>query len=82
MEDTSCSKFKIGDRVFRKEQESKGVQTILKGTVVSCYSRDQYICGSIILGPYPELYMVQFDDGRIGRAFLPHGLQPLKENVL
>jgi hypothetical protein len=60
--------FNLGDRVQRDEKT---------GTIRRRYSRNQRRVGDILLGPYPELYSVEWDDGSFGKAYLPHGLRIL-----
>ena len=66
--------FEIGQRVGRYEDPHDMSKGIKWGLIMERYSRPQEVIGSTTLGPYPELYMVQFDDGTIGKAYLPHGL--------
>ena len=71
-------KFVQGDRVSRLiDVYGPNVQhNIRTGTILLRYKKigdskshsDLYIIG------YPELYAVLWDDGSVGKAFLPHGL--------
>lgn len=69
-------KFQVGDRVIRPKDVYKRDSPIKHGTVSRRYSAPKkvYLEGDLILGPYPELYEVQWDDGSTGKGFLPHGL--------
>jgi len=62
----SEAEFKIKDRVKRDGQI---------GTIVRVFSRPMRTIGDVVLGPYPELYAVEWDNGEYGRAYLSHGLE-------
>jgi len=70
--------FKIGQKVKREIDvfnKSKGLKF---GTVIRRYSQPEIkYSESLISGPYPELYEVQWDSGIKEKGFLPHGLSPL-----
>ena len=61
--------FTVGERVKRLEDVYKPKSRMMFGVVTKKYSdyESQF-------GPYPELYEVQWDDGKIGKGYLPHGL--------
>jgi hypothetical protein len=69
-------KFNVGDRVARQEDVFDPSSRWMTGTVVRCYSDF-----ASRFGPYPEIYAVEWDDGRYAAGYLPHGLnrfnQPL-----
>lgn len=71
MTTVTATRFRIGDRVQRREDVYDQTSPMLRGVVTDVYSR-QYASGF-----YPELYEVQWD-GRVGTdyGFLPHGLKP------
>jgi len=51
----------------------------MHGTIINRYSKPaETIQRGFRLGPYPELYTVEWDSGHIEDAYLPHGLT--KEN--
>jgi hypothetical protein len=53
---------------------------IRKGKVINRYSRGETSVNGLRLGPYPELYDVQFEDGSISKAFLPHGIESIEQD--
>ena len=69
-------RWKIGDRVCRHDDVYNRRSALLKGTVV-----DVYADHTSRLGPYPELYEVEWDGGVRQRGFLRHGLEPLVEHA-
>ena len=70
-------KFKEGDRVIRDcdgfPYEKEGVQV---GTIIRAYdwTSEDY-------GYYPELFEVQFDNGRISKGFLPCCLESYSKEL-
>jgi len=71
-------KFKINDRVKREVDifdKTKGYKT---GRIIRQYSKPEkkYYSG-LILGPYPELYEVLWDNGIKEKGFLAHGIDAL-----
>ena len=66
--------FAVGQRVSRRIDAYDSKSPFRFGNVIRRYSRlnTRY-------GDYPELYEVQWDDGSIGRAYLPHGLTAIRE---
>lgn len=68
-------KFRVGDRVERREDVCDPKSRLRTGTIIERYSeRTQW-------GYYPELYAVEWDDKPgIERAFLPHGLEPFTKS--
>ncbi len=67
---------KINDRVKRRIDVFDENSPYKYGTVIKCYSRavKKYSC-DLVLGPYPELYEVEWDEDRIReKDYLPHGL--------
>lgn len=76
--------FKVGDRVQRLGPiDVISAGRIKKGTIVQRYSRDARYFGSdsVVLGPYPELYKIVFDNypNTICGSFLPHGLKLISD---
>ena len=72
------TKFTLGDRVTRDE---RGIPyhyptgRLLEGKIVQVYGRIQkYYSPDLTLGPYPELYDVQWNSGKLSRGYLPQGL--------
>ncbi len=64
------TKFREGDRVERKGRH---------GRVTHVYSQPFKRSGGLLLGPYPELYDVLWDnDSEITKGYLPHGLEPMR----
>jgi hypothetical protein len=66
--------FRLLDRVKRKIDildESKGYK---HGRIVNCYSLGEYMIQDVLLGPFPELYDVQWDSGEVERELLPSGI--------
>ena len=63
------SKFKKGDRVQRKIDVFDDKSPLKYGTVSLRYSKQHKS-----LSFYPELYRVDWDNGSVGTAYLPHGL--------
>jgi len=49
-----------------------------KGTIIGRYSIPEHTIGYVVLGPYPELYKVRFDDGSVEQGFFWFGLTPIK----
>lgn len=66
------SKFKVGDRVSRRENVFDEKSQLRTGTVI-----ERYWDLTSRFGPYHELYRVEWDYGRIQGAFLPHELDPV-----
>ena len=67
-------RFELLDRVKRHvdmHDRSKGFKY---GNVIKCFSREEYEIAGTVLGPYPELYSVKWDNGRIGKSYLPFGI--------
>ena len=70
-------KFNIGDNVSREidiYNKSKGLKI---GKVIRRYSKPQKQYNNFVLGPYPELYDVKWNNGKIEKMFFPHGLNKL-----
>jgi hypothetical protein len=66
--------FRLLDRVKRKIDildESKGYK---HGRIVNCYSLGEYMIDDVLLGPFPELYDVQWDFGEVQSELLPNGI--------
>jgi hypothetical protein len=61
--------FQAGDRVQRHVDVYDHRSRLRHGAVVCVYGKR-----SERFGIYPELYDVQWDDGRVEHGFLPHGL--------
>ncbi len=72
----AVTKFKIGDRVCRRADIYNPKSPYNFGTVYAVYSKPRENVGDLILGPYPELYKVRWDNGVEEQGFLPHGLEP------
>jgi len=66
----------VGDRVSREIDIYDPKKGLKLGEVIKHYSRPREKYGDWWLGPYPNLYDVKWDDGSIGKAFLPHGINP------
>jgi hypothetical protein len=62
-------KFKTGDLVCRRRDVFDDHSPFMFGTVTEVYS--DY---DSPYGPYPELYEVTWDGGKVVRSYLPHGL--------
>ena len=58
--------FEIGQRVKRHRDVFDVGLGEKEGVVVKRYSREEYRVGNTILGPYPELYSVDWDDNTHG----------------
>lgn len=71
-------KFMPGDRVTRQKDVFDKKSKLLHGTIIRVYGR-KFSCR--VLGSWNdgELYDVKWDEGKVQRAFFPHGLD--KENV-
>lgn len=68
-------KFQLGDRVQRHTDVYDCNSKLRYGYVIRRYSEPvKRLLPDLILGPYPELYAVRFDDGRIGKGFFNYGL--------
>lgn len=68
--------FEVGDRVVRPRDVFDAGSSLMHGVVVARYSRPARRYGdSTVLGPYPELFAVEWDDGRIQQDFFSHGLR-------
>ena len=70
-------KFNIGDNVSREidiYNKSKGLKI---GKIIRRYSKPQKRYSDLMLGPYPELYEVEWNNGKKESGFLPHGLNKL-----
>lgn len=65
-------KWQIGARVCRREDVFDRSSNLMTGTVIEGYSDL-----ASRFGPYPELYVVEWDDGIRQRGFLRHGLDIL-----
>ncbi len=72
---------KLNDRVKRRIDVFDENSPYKYGTVIKCYSRPakKYSSG-YILGPYPELYDVKWDNGEIKEGYLPHGIENISQN--
>lgn len=69
-------KFNVGDWVKRRVNVFDSSSPYRLGRVVRRYSKKEItlpVSGST-LGPYPELYEVEWEDGKIESSFLPHGI--------
>jgi len=62
--------FGIGDWVKRRVDVFDDSSPYRKGTVIKRYSKD-----SERFGYYPELYDVEWEDGSVGKEYLPWGIQ-------
>lgn len=63
------NKFKLGDRVTRLTNVYDPKSKLMHGEIIEVYSdyKSKF-------GPYPELYVVRWDDKTENRGYLPHGL--------
>jgi hypothetical protein len=72
--------FEVGERVCREVDIYEENGPLKYGVVLERYNEKEktfYLPPDnepFTLGPYPELYKVQWDDGKIENGFLPHGL--------
>ena len=76
--------FEVGQRVKRDEINSEWRYSgiVLHGIVTKRFSRPQKQYGKdFVLGPYPELYEVRWDNGKSGQIYLPHGIDKEEEDV-
>ena len=64
----------VGDRVSREIDIFDPGKGLKLGAVINAYSRPMKKVGSLVLGPYSELYDVEWDDGWVEKGFLPHGI--------
>ena len=69
-------KFRIGDRVQRRIDIYGENSKMKLGTIIDAYSLTHPGLGR----HYPELYQVQWDDGKVDAGFLPYGLEPAPTN--
>jgi len=67
-------KFKLKQRVKRKFNVFDKNSKYMNGTVIRIYSEPRTNYGGLILGPYPELYDVSWDNSRYGKGYFPQGL--------
>ena len=72
------SKFRVGDRVQRRQDVFKDDSPMMHGTVIEVYQKSVHREGGDF--HYDELYGVEWDapESRVERGFLPHGLEPLE----
>ena len=69
------TRFQLNERVSREINVFAPEQGLRYGNVIEIYSVPKKDYGNgLVLGPYPELYKVRFDDGSVEGGFLPHGL--------
>ena len=66
------NKFKSTERVKRPIDVYNFNKGYKYGVVIKKYSEYSKVIQPKIF--YPELYKVQWDDGTIGKGYLPHGL--------
>lgn len=64
------NKFQTGNRVSRPKDIFAKVCKLKYGKVTRVFSEM-----GTRFGDYPELYEVLWDDGTVGRAYLPHGIR-------
>lgn len=82
--ENKMTKFRIGDRVQRLIDYDNPDLGYKYGTIIKIYSRCKKVYGDgIELGPYPELYDVNWDtpyraNTTAQKAFLPYGLDKIK----
>jgi len=74
-------KFKVGDLVQRPTE----IDTLGIGKVIKAYSKQakKYCYGygtPLVLGPYPELYDIKWENGLISKGYLPHGIIKWENN--
>lgn len=72
--DITNGRFQVGDRVTRPEDVFVQNSPLMKGTVTRTYTKHTYYPESEIDWFYPELYEVQWDNGKVGLGYLPHGI--------
>jgi len=69
------NKHSVGDRVCREKDVFKRNSGKKHGVVSRRYSEPRKVISKdVVLGPYPELYEVTWDDGTVEKGFLPHGI--------
>jgi hypothetical protein len=70
------TKFQYGDRVERDERNLSWPYSgqVLTGIVTRVYGRIK----TDLLGQYPEVYDVLWDNGKESRGYLPHGISKEK----
>ena len=75
-------KFKLGQRVVRKEDIFAKSSPLMHGTVVRSYSKPlKVLSDGTHLGPYNELYDVQWDNyDEVSKEYLPHGISKESNN--
>jgi len=67
--------MEVGDIVERLSDVYDVNSRNMIGIITRKYSKPKMIYGpDLILGPYPELYSVQWFNGRHEKGFLPHGI--------
>lgn len=64
-------RFAVGDRVVRRSDVYDPNSPLRHGQVSRVYAAHD-----ALLGRYPELYAVAWDDGTHDEAFLKHGIDP------
>lgn len=72
--------MKVGDYVEREMDGYDPDSPNMIGIIVRKYSKPKKTYGpDLTLGPYPELYAVQWHNGLFGRAYLPHGIKKIDQ---
>lgn len=66
---TTGTKFELHQRVSRPINIYAQAIRLKYGVVTRIFSRM-----GTIFGDYPELYEVLWDNGKVGKAYLPHGI--------
>lgn len=71
--------YEIGQRVKREYEYHLDIPKYRIGTIINRYSKPKKVFygRDLVLGPYPELYSVQWDDGKIENGFFWYGVQPV-----
>jgi hypothetical protein len=66
--------FGLLDRVKRKIDVLDETKRYKHGAIINYYGLGEYMEGDVALGPFPELYDVQWDSGEIEKELLPNGI--------
>ena len=71
------SRFKVGDEVTRPKDCFKPVKKwqLKHGVVTRVYSKWSTALPDMPSYYLPELYEVVWNDGKVGKGYLPHGIE-------
>ena len=75
--------LKVNDRVKREIDVFRAGSDYKYGIIIRHYSKPakRYSSGSV-LGPYPDLFDVRWDNGTVSKGHLPHGLTLVRSFAL